>query len=328
MARFLLAVKARLTLLVPAAIVAGLFLGYFFDLSILKSMVTPVLFLMVYPMMINLEVEEVVRSFRNPRPIVISLGLNFVLSPLLVLVLGQTFFKSEPMLLMGLLLMGLLPTSGMTASWTGIARGNLKMSLVMMSVNLLVAIGMIPLYMNWILGEIVAFDGLIILKSLIQVVVVPLILGDLTRRVLLRRWGSERFKQFKPQLGGISSMGVILIVFIAIALKSVTILGELDLALLSLIPLVLFYGIMMGTSHLIGRRLLGREDRIALVYATTLRNLTIALGISLSSFGDSLAVFLIAIAYVVQLPFATSYLKFLNKECQAENDCQPESQMG
>ena len=51
------------------------------------------------------------------------------------------------------------------------------------------------------------------------------------------------------------------------------------------------------------------ENRIALVYSTTLRNLTIALGISLTSFGESLAVFLVAIGYIIQLPVAALYMK-------------------
>lgn len=324
MARFLLMVKARLTALVPIAIAAGLWAGAVFNLSFLRSAVTPVLFLMVYPMMINLEAGEIVGSLRRPRPLLVSLGLNFILAPIMALVLGQLFFQSEPMLLLGILLMGLLPTSGMTASWTGLARGNLKMSLVMMSVNLLVSIGMIPLYMNWFFGSSMAFDNLLILKSLFQVIVVPLFLGILTRKLLVRRMGMQRFSRIKPQLGGVSALGVVLIVFIAISLKSTMILSRPELALLSLIPLTLFYGVMMSVSHWMGRRWLNREDRISLVYATTLRNLTLALGIGLSAFGDTLAVFLIAIAYVVQLPFATSYLKKMRKECLRMDDCQPE----
>jgi ACR3 family arsenite efflux pump ArsB len=328
MKRFLLVVKTRLTSLVPVTIVMGLVAGYFFDLSILKSMVTLVLFMMIYPMMINLHIEDVLSSFKNPKPILISLALNFLASPLLVLILGKLFFNSEPMLFMGLILIGLLPTSGMTASWTGIARGNLKMTLVLMSLNLMVSMGMIPIYINLFLGQAVSVDMMIIGKSLIQVVIVPLILGDLSRRFLLKNMGVEGFKAFKPVLGGISSLGVIAIVFIAVSLKSKMIIGKLDLVLLSILPLMIYYFVMMIVSHFVGSKTLSREDRIALVYSTSLRNLTVSLGISLSSFGDSLAVFIVAIAYIVQLPFATAYLNYLTKECERSPDCQPITIMG
>lgn len=325
MRRFLLIIKNRLTSLVPLTIVAGMAIGYFFNLSPLKGLVNGVLFMMVYPMMINLQIEDVLRSFKNPKPILVSLILNFVVSPIMVLLLGRLFFSGEPMLFMGLVLMGLLPTSGMTASWTGLARGNLRMSLVLMSLNLLVAMGLIPIYINWFFGQAVSIDPMVVGKSLLQVVMIPLLLGDLTRRIIIKTKGEHKYQQMKPLFGGISSLGVILIVFIAVALKSKMIIGKLDLVLLSVIPLTIYYLVMMVTSHLAGLKSLSREDRIALVYATSLRNLTIALGISLSSFGDSLAVFIVAIAYVIQLPFASSYLKYLQRECQRTPGCQPQT---
>lgn len=324
----LLTIKSKLSSLVPLSIVFGLAAGYFMNLTFLKALVTYVLFLMVYPMMINLDITEVARSYRNPKPILLSLLLNFTLTPMLVWILGRTFFVQEPMMLMGLVLMGLLPTSGMTASWTGLGRGNLKMALVMMAVNLIVAMGAIPVYIQWILGQTFTIDPIIIAKSLVQVVIVPLVLGDLTRRIILKRAGQRTFKAMKPYFGGVSSLGVIIIVFIAVALKSKVIVEKLDLVLLSVVPLMVFYASVMLISHFLGKRYLPREDRIALVYATTLRNLTISLGISLNLFGDSLAVFIIAIAYVVQLPFATMYLRYLNLECDADPGCQLDAIMG
>lgn len=311
---FLKFVKEKLPHLIILSIVFGLFFGYYSDPSYLKSYVTIVLFMMIYPMMINLKATDVFKSFNNMKPLLLSIGINFIISPILAFILGKIFFSDNPMLLVGIILIGLIPTSGMTASWTGLAKGNLQLSLVMVSVNLLLSIIMIPLYMKVFVGELVTIDTVIILNSLLKVVIIPLVLGDLTRRLLIKKFGMDRYKEMKPSFGGISSIGVLLIVFIAMALKAKTIITQVNLVALSIIPLIIFYIIIIIISHLIGNKFLKGKERISLVYATTLRNLTIALGLTLSSFGESLAVFIIAIGYVVQLPVAAFYMKFVNKK--------------
>ena len=306
-------VKRNLSLLILVFIVLGLLYGYFSNASYLKKYVSYVLFLMIYPMMINLKITDVFKSITNVKPLLLSIVINFIISPLIAFILGRIFFVDNPMLLVGIILIGLIPTSGMTASWTGLAKGNLQLSLVMISVNLLIAILMIPIYMQIFLGKIVTIETIVILQSLLKVVVIPLILGDLTRRLLVKIYGSESFKKMKPNFSGISSLGVLLIVFIAMALKSKTIVTQLDLVIISIIPLIIFYLVIISTSHFLGKRFLEKENQIALVYGTTMRNLTIALGLSLSSFGESLAVFLIAIGYIVQLPIAAFYMKRASK---------------
>lgn len=307
--KFLRFIKKNLPYLIVLFIILGLLYGYFSKPAYLKSYVSLVLFLMIYPMMINLKVTDVFKSLNNLKPLLLSIGINFIISPILAFILGKIFFSNEPMLLVGIILIGLIPTSGMTASWTGLAKGNLQLSLAMVSVNLLLSIFIIPVYLKLFLGQIVTIETIVILKSLLKVVIIPLILGDLTRRMIIKGFGMDRYKEMKPNFSGISSLGVLLIVFIAMALKSKTIINRLDLVFISIIPLIILYFLIITIAHIIGTKVLNHEAKVSLVYATTMRNLTIALGLSLSSFGESLAVFLIAIGYVVQLPIAAFYMK-------------------
>lgn len=318
MSKLLKFIKSNLPYLLLVSIALGLFFGYNFKSSFLKDYVTFVLFLMIYPMMINLSVIDVFKSLSNTKPILISLGLNFLISPIIAFLVGKLFFLFFDVdvaeeLLVGMILIGLLPTSGMTASWTGLAKGNLKLSLVLISINLLSSIVIIPFYLKIFLGEFVTIKTLTILKSLIKVVIIPLIMGDLTRRFIINKYGNDKYKKMKPNFGGISSFGVLLIVFISMALKSKIILSQLDMVFISFIPLIIFYLSLSIISHLIGNKFLTDVDRISLVYSISLRNLTIALGLTLSTFSGSLAVFLIAIAYIVQLPIASIYMKLVNK---------------
>jgi ACR3 family arsenite efflux pump ArsB len=293
--------------------ILGLINGYMNSVGYLKKLVTPTLFLMIYPMMINLKVTDLFEGFSNPKPLLISIIVNFTLSPLLAYGLSKLFFSNRPELMVGLILISLIPTSGMTASWTGLAGGNMKSALLMISGNLLLSIIMIPIYMKIFLGKIVTINTMTIVMSLVNVVVVPLVLGDLTRRFIIKSYGLNSFKKIKPQLGAISSIGVLLIVFIAMSLKSKTIINQSSLVLYSIMPLILYYGALLLFGHIIGKTTMNEGDQIALVYGTSMRNLTIALGLSLSAFGESLAVFLIAIGYIVQVPMAAIYMQRIKK---------------
>lgn len=306
--------KKNLIKLVPISIVIALVVGYFFEMSFLKVTVNYILFLMIYPMMINLNALDVFKTFKAPKKILIAVFINFIISPAIAITLSKLFFASKPELAIGLILLSLLPTSGMTASWTGLAGGNLKLSLAIMSSNLLLSIVALPLYLSFIdTGDVVIKTSLVFI-SLIKIVVLPLILGDITRRLIIKFKGNEGYKKMKPSFGGISSMGVILIIFVAVSLKSKMILQNLDLALYSVIPLSIYYLLLITISNEIGKRTMEKKDHIALVFSTTMRNLTIALGMAMGLAGGNMTVFLLALAYMIQLPLATFYYNYTQKK--------------
>lgn len=307
-------IKSNLSYLVLGMIGLGLVNGYFNDVSLLKILVTPTLFLMIYPMMINLKITDLFQGFSDPKPLLLSIGINFLISPIIAFLLSKFFFYNNPMLMVGLILISLIPTSGMTASWTGLANGNMKLALLIISSNLLLSILIIPVYMKLFIGEAITVETITIIGSLLKVVIIPLVLGNISRKILIWKYNESGFNRIKPYFGAISSVGVLVIVFIAISLKSKTIINQSGLVIYSLIPLILYYGILLTLSHLVGKRFLNKADSIALTYGSTMRNLTISLGLSLSAFGGGLSVFLIAISYIIQVPLAAFYMKAIQRK--------------
>jgi len=322
MRRLLLTAKKRLTWSIPVMIVLGLIAGASMNMKPFKVLVNPILFIMVFPMMLNVRVKDLIEVIKSPKAVLLSLLLNFTVAPFLAFGLGKLFLSSDPMLLLGMVLIGLIPTSGMTASWTGLAGGRVQTALVMMTVNLLFSMIMIPIYLNLFISSGVVINTTAIVISLLKVVLLPLIAATITRNAVVSIKGEKYFKGLKPLFGGVSALGVMAIVWLAIALKAKTILNQPSLAVQVLLPLSIFYLVLMIIGHFAGRLLTVKGDRPALVYGTALRNLTIALGISLSVFGESLAVLLIAIAYVVQLPMAVLYMKKIEGNSQKLNNTQ------
>ncbi len=313
MKKILLFIKKHLTMLIMVTIPLALLVGFNFNMKFLKPTTSYILFLMIYPMMINLNIHDIVNVIKDPKPVILSVLLNFMIVPSIAFFMGKIFLSSDPMLIVGMLLIGLIPTSGMTASWTGLAGGKVQTALVMMAINLLISIIMIPIYMKLFLGQVIDTPTMTIIISLIKVILVPMILGNITRRIIIKMTSEKKLKELKPVFGGLSSLGVILIVFVAISLKSKTILGNFSLVGKILIPLVLFYLVVFIIAFIATKLVKDKKDKIPFIYSVTLRNLTIALGISLSSFGESMAVLLIALAYIIQLPIASLYMKFIVK---------------
>ncbi|AUX10818.1 arsenite efflux pump ACR3 [Halalkaliarchaeum desulfuricum] len=198
-------IKANLVSVVVVSLFLGLVVGQVIGpgtKTALQSAVLPVLFLMIYPMMINIDLQEVLNVRLHARVVLASLLLNFGLAPLVAVGLAQLFFQGTPEYAVGLYFIALIPTSGMTAAWTGLAGGDLEGALVAMAVNLLAAVVILPLYLSVLLEQGVGFDPAALYRQLALIVVIPMVAGNLTRRYLLRRYGQEGFKRLKPTFGG------------------------------------------------------------------------------------------------------------------------------
>ena len=311
---FLTAVKENLIYVVVASLVAGLAFGQVAGTgtrSLLKAAVLPVLFLMIYPMMINIDLKEVINLRRHAKPVGLSLIVNFAVAPLVAVGLARTFFAGNPAYAVGLYFIALIPTSGMTAAWTGLADGDLEAALVAMAVNLLAAVAILPAYLSVLVPASVAFDPTALYRQLAQVVVLPMVAGNLTRRVLLRQYGSDGFTRLKPMFGGLSSVGVMLIVLIAMTMRSQSILADPVASASTIVPLVVFYAVILVVGAGLGQTLLDTERGVSLVYATSMRNLSIALAIVVAAGSvPAEAILPIALAYILQPPLGAAYMHY------------------
>jgi ACR3 family arsenite efflux pump ArsB len=312
--RALAGIKANLIYVVLGSLAAGLAFGQVAGpetKDLLKAAVVPVLFLMIYPMMINIDLREILNVRGHAKPVALSLLVNFLIAPLLAVGLSRLFFAGAVEYAIGLYLIALIPTSGMTAAWTGLAKGDLESALVAMAVNLLLALVLLPAYLSMLVPGNVGFDPAALYRQLAVVIVTPMLAGTLTRRLLFRRYGPESFERMKPTFGGVSSVGVMLIVFIAMTMRSTAILADPVDSAGTVVPLVVFYAVILAVGAGLGGAFLGPERSTALVYATSMRNLSIAVAlVVVPGFPPTEAVLPIALAYLVQPPLGAVYMHY------------------
>jgi ACR3 family arsenite efflux pump ArsB len=104
-------------------------------------------------------------------------------------------------------------------------------------------------------------------------------------------------------------------VFTAIALKAQAIVDRPLLLLEIMIPVLLFYILTLILSITFGRLFLPRPDAVALIYGTSLRNLSISLAIAVNAFGKAGgdAAMVLAAAFIVQTQVATWSTRFVDR---------------
>ncbi len=308
-------ITKNLTLAIPLSMLLGLGFGLLLPAEGLRLLIVPLTFLMVYPMMVGLKLGQLAER-GDGRLQLTAQTINFAVIPFIAFALGRLFFPDQPYAALGLLLAALLPTSGMTISWTGMAGGNLPAAIKMTVLGLILGSLAAPFYLLWLMGAQVPLDLTAVFVQIGVIVALPLAAGQLTRIWLIRRHGLPAFqKDWAPKFPPFSTLGVLGIAFVAIALQAERLAARPGDILFLLVPLVLLYVLNFALSTLVGRALFPRGDAIALVYGTVMRNLSIALALAMNIFGTAgaQAALLIALAYVVQVQSAAWYVKLTDR---------------
>jgi ACR3 family arsenite efflux pump ArsB len=282
---------------VSLAIVAGLVLGEAFaswtkaNAGVVGGLTTAAVFLIIYPMMINVRFEALLRAGRNLRGIGIALAFNFVWAPVVGWLLASVFI-SDPVLTLGFLLVMVVPCSSMAIGYTGLAKGDLELATVVVALSFILAIVAVPLWMAVFAsryGIAVPMGDLI--SSILTVLVAPMILGYATRRVLLRGLGAARFAAIAPLFPALSLLGMYSIVFLIFFGKATLILDQWQTVAILLIPNALFIGLSLAALTWLDHRLgLGYAEHMAVAFTSTGKNNGTAIAIATTAFSPLVAI--------------------------------------
>ena len=198
----------------------------------------------------------------------------------------------------------------------GMARGNIPAAVKMTVFGLLLGSFLAPFYIKMLMGAEIEINILKVFLQIGTIVIVPLILGTLTRKVIISRYGMAHYQEkLKKRFPPFSTLGVLGIVFVAMALKAKGITNNPSILLKILIPLALFYILNVVASIIIGKIFFKRDNAIALLYGTVMRNLSIALAITITAFGKEGAdiASVIALGYIIQVQLAAWIVKLTDK---------------
>lgn len=306
-------IRKYLALWVAIVVCLALLMGYQFPaVKALKKAIPFLLFLMLFPMMITLKVEDIARALKNLKLSIISIFVNFLLAPLLGALWAHLLFRNtDPFLAAGFILKVAVPCSGMVAAWTGYAKGKVESALLIVALSLILAIFFVPFWMWVLAGVYVKIQPMAMFKSIFWIVILPLVAGLLARRILLKRLGKRSFVKMAPVFPLVSTCGMFLMQFTIIAPQARVIVSNFSWVLLIFLGIATLYPIIFITAILFSKwTRTGYGDGIALGYSVTARAHAITIGIATTTFGGTLAVLPAAVAPIIQILIMISILAF------------------
>jgi ACR3 family arsenite transporter len=298
-----------------SAIAAGLAVGYPMRAWAaartggIGNLTTVAVFLVIYPMMVNLRVEALARAGRNVRGLLLALAYNFLWAPLIGFGLARVFLH-DPLLALGFLLVMVVPCSSMSIAYTGLAKGDVELSTVVVGSSFVVAVVAVPAWMLiFAAGYHVPVPLASMMGSILTVLIAPMLAGWLTRKALIRRRGPGAPAHLAPVFSSASMLAMFAIIFLIFFAKAEMIVDRWQMVLLLLVPNALFMALTLAVATWLNRRLgLTYAEHMAVAFASAGKNNATAIAIAATAFTPLVAV-PAATMPVFQVLLMVGYLK-------------------
>lgn len=300
-----------------AVIVLGILFGHYLDLKSLSSLIIPVVFIMIFPMMVNLSLSSLKKIKGSTKPLLEAMILNFIYAPLFMWFLTSIFI-SDPQIKLALMLLSIAPASSMGLGYIGLAEGHMLSGAIIVAFAFLASIFVYPFAGHYFaLGANIPVPLTIILKNLLIILILPFVSGIAVREYVERKHGIKTFLKIKPYFSTVTFTFLYILIFIIFASKANLILKNYFDIILLLPVAILFYGITVLFTLLINKKLFSFEygHHQAVVFTSVSKNIALTIAILVSVFGKKgqyLAVFP-AIMSLFQAPFLMFYLKSSKK---------------
>lgn len=313
-------IRENLSILIILALAFGAIKGHFYPMEFSRIICGIAMFTMVYPIMINLRIEDSINEFKSYyKTLLISFLINFIISPIIAILIVLIFLKQNIYFSIGLLLIGSIPTSGLTLNWIHQFKGNIKMGILLVSFNILLAFLLVPIFIpilaNLILKSNLEINSWIIIEKILFIIVVPILLGYLTRLLFKKMNKQEVLQKNKEIFSGISNLGLLLVMFLLMSLENSQKVFENLIDSLIAIPAIAIYYLIMFLIFAFGiKKYLEKEEVIPLFLSTFLRYHIISLGIAISAFGDSPSGILVMVPIILGILIQPTIVSLLGKK--------------
>ena len=325
-----------LTVWVALGIIAGVVLGLWlpgvfqwlagFELAHVNLVVAVFIWVMIYPMMIQIDFAAVKDVRRRPRGLLLTLVINWLVKPFTMAALAVLFFEvvfarwvdpqSASEYIAGMILLGVAPCTAMVFVWSQLTRGDAAYTLVQVSVNdliMVVAFAPIAAFLLGVTDVSVPWETLLL--STVLYVVLPLVAGVFTRMAWLRAGGPARVAEGVARLKPWSVIGLLATVVLLFGLQAGTLVERPLVILMIAVPLVLqSYGIFALAYAAAWRLRLPHNIAAPACMIGTSNFFELAVAVAISLFGlHSGAALATVVGVLVEVPVMLSLVALANR---------------
>jgi ACR3 family arsenite transporter len=324
-----------LSVWVGLCIIAGVTVGSLFpdffalvaslEYAHVNLVIAVLIWLMIYPMMIQIDFSSIKDVGKKPKGLVLTLVVNWLIKPFTMALLGWLFFKGifadwvDPQTateyIAGMILLGVAPCTAMVFVWSHLTKGDANYTLVQVSINDLIMIILFAPITAMLLGVTditVPWNTLIL--SVVLYVVLPLIAGIITRKKMEKKGEQavtaiiERFKPF-------SVLGLLITIVLLFGFQAETILAQpQDIVLIAIPLLIQTYGIFAIAYFAAKKMKLPHNVAAPACMIGTSNFFELAVAVAISLFGlHSGAALATVVGVLVEVPVMLSLVWFANR---------------
>ncbi|MFO7814606.1 MAG: ACR3 family arsenite efflux transporter [Halanaerobiales bacterium] len=250
-----------LTVWVGICIVAGVIIGRLWpvfpdtlsqwEYAQVSIPVAVLIWFMIYPMMVEIDFSSITEAGKRPKGLTITLVTNWIIKPftmfffswLFLRVIFQPFISDalSQQYVAGAILLGAAPCTAMVFVWSYLTDGDPAYTLIQVSINDIVLVfAYAPLVMFLLgLGQLsVPWDT--VLLSVILYVVVPLTMGYISRKYILKKKGKDWLENvFLKKLDNVTIIGLLLTLIILFSFQGDVIVKNPFHIVLIAVPLII-----------------------------------------------------------------------------------------
>jgi ACR3 family arsenite transporter len=210
------------------------------------------IWLMIYPMMLKIDFTSILGVRKRPRGVLVTLFVNWLVKPFSMALIGWLFFKHLFLPLIGpaladqyvagTIILAAAPCTAMVFVWSYLTDGDPAYTLVQVSLNdLIMLVLFAPLVTLLVSGASnLTVPFRVLVYSVIAFIVIPLVLGGVSRALLLRakgvRWFEDRFVAFFHPITVLALLATLVLIF---AFQADNITGRFLHVILIAIPILI-----------------------------------------------------------------------------------------
>ncbi|MFH1306660.1 MAG: ACR3 family arsenite efflux transporter [Candidatus Micrarchaeota archaeon] len=330
-----------LSLWVALCIILGTGIGYFFpdfatvlgsfEIANVSIPVAVVLLIMMYPIMLKINISDILNVKRNAKPLALTLILNWAIKPFTMAIIAWIFMRVvfssfipvslQDDYIAGMILLGLAPCTAMVLVWTYLARANINYALVQVSVNDIIILILFAPLAQFLLGLatkfVVPFATLFF--SVLFYVAIPLLLAAITRHLLIKKKGIEWLEnKFIKKIEWITPLGLLITLVLIFIFQGDKIINYPIHILLIAIPLTLQTFLIFYIGYFGAKKMKIRyEEAAPSVFIGASNFFELSVAVALILFGmNSGATLATVVGVLVEVPIMLSLVEIMkrNKE--------------
>jgi ACR3 family arsenite transporter len=324
-----------LTLWVLICIVVGIAIGRLFpgvavalDAMSVYQVSIPIaicLFFMMYPIMVKIDFTQINRAFRTPKPVLLTLVVNWMIKPFTMLFFAQFFlgWLFRPLItgtelirgqeiaiadsyIAGTILLGIAPCTAMVLMWGYLSFGNQGLTLVMVAVNSLTMLFVYAPLGRWLLSasDLSVPLATIVLSVLIYVGL-PLLCGVYSRHWILKHKGLEWFEtKFLKYLDPVAISALLITLVLLFAFKGELIVNNPLHIVLIAVPLFIQTNFIFWIGYVAAQKLkLSYEDAAPAAMIGASNHFEVAIATAVTLFGlNSGAALATVVGVLIEVP--------------------------